>query len=116
AGTQPNALGALSVHSTPIETRSAASTTSSPGRRPFGKPALSPPSTPSVFCDAAGTGAIVVLSRSISEGFTFAGWFRPGTPVRNAVTRSVRGKFVGALTPAEPNRISISAGRVGFVT
>ena len=41
-----------SVHSTPIATRSSMSTTSSPGRRPFGKPALSPPSTPSRFCDA----------------------------------------------------------------
>ena len=25
--------------------------------------------------------------------------FSPGTPVRNAATRSVRGKLVGALTP-----------------
>ena len=43
----------LSVHSTPIATRSSMSTTSSPGRRPFGKPALSPPMTPSRFCACA---------------------------------------------------------------
>jgi len=34
------------------------STTSSPGRRPFGKPALSPPSTPSLLCAVPGVGAI----------------------------------------------------------
>src|SRR5437773_4376287 len=113
AGTQPPIL---SVHRTPIATRSSMSTTSSPGRRPFGNPALSPPSTPRRFWDAAGTGPMAVLRRNISEATTFAGWLRPCTPVRNAATRSVRGKFVGALTPAPPNRISSSAGNVGLVT
>ena len=31
-------------------------------------------------------------------------------PVRKAATRSVRGKLVGALTPAPPNRSSSKAG------
>ena len=52
-------------------TRSATSVTSSPTLRPFGNPAMSPPSTPSGFGDA--DGGIAVLRRSISEGFTFGG-------------------------------------------
>ena len=43
----------------PSTTRSATSTTSSPGRRPFGKPALSPPMTPRRFCAASGVGAML---------------------------------------------------------
>ena len=38
------------VSNTPMTTRSAMSTTSSPGRRPFGNPATSPSITPSGFC------------------------------------------------------------------
>ncbi len=38
------------------------------------------------------------MSRSISPGDTFAGWFRPGTPVANTVTRSLLG-FGGTLMP-----------------
>ncbi len=63
-----------------------------------------------------GTAAIDVFRRNISEAVTVAGLLSPGTPVRNAVTRSWRGNLVGARTPAEPNRISTSAGKVGFVT
>ena len=37
-----------------------------------------------------------VLSRVISEGVTFDIWFTPGKPVRNAVTRSLRGRLLGA--------------------
>src|SRR5207342_2566115 len=85
--------------STPIATRSVMSTTSSPGLRPLGKPAVSPASTPSVFCDVAAFGAIDVLSRIISAGRTLAGLFRPLTPVRKAAIRSSRGYLVGALTP-----------------
>ena len=57
-----------------------------------------------------------VLSRNISARFApmFLGWFSPSIPLRNTVTRSVRGKFVGAL--AAGNSDSISAGRTGFVT
>ena len=47
--------------------------------------------TPSEFCAAGATGAMTVLSRSISDGRTFVGWLRPGTPVRNTCTRSLRG-------------------------
>ena len=64
----------------------------------------------------SGVGAIDVLSRICSDTTTFGGWFRPCTPVRNAATRSVRGKFVGAFTPAPPNSTSSSAGSVGLVT
>ena len=56
AGLQPPSV--QTVQSTPIATRSSMSTTSSPGRRPFGKPALSPPSTPRRFCAAPAVGAI----------------------------------------------------------
>src|SRR4249919_3121346 len=90
------------------------STTSSPGRRPFGKPAVSPASTPSVFCEAAALGAIDVFRRIISAGFTEAGWLRPDTPVRNAATRSARGYKVGAFTPG--NSAWIRIGRLGLVT
>jgi hypothetical protein len=106
----------FSVQSTPIATRSSMSTTSSAGRRPFGKPALSPPSTPRRRCWPLGVGAIAVLSRSISDTTTFGCLLSPSIPVRNAAIRSVRGKFVGALTPAPPNRISSNAGSVGLVT
>src|SRR6184192_4770297 len=70
AETQPPML---SVHRTPIATRSSMSTTSSPGRRPFGNPALSPPRTPRRFCDAPAVGAIDVLRRSISDPTTLGG-------------------------------------------
>jgi len=93
AATQPNTGALFRVQSTPIATRSSMSTTSSPGRRPFGNPATSPPSTPSRCCDARSSGVIEVLSRSISDGVPLAGLFKPGTPVRNAVNRSGRGKF-----------------------
>jgi hypothetical protein len=55
------------------------STTSSLGRRPFGKPAKSVPEVlmlPTIarrFCAAKGTAGTAVLSRSISEGVTVAG-------------------------------------------
>lgn len=51
----------FSVQSTPIATRNSMSTTSSPGRRPLGKPALSPPSTPRRLCEPFGTGGIAVM-------------------------------------------------------
>ncbi len=44
---------------------------------------------------AAGVAAIAVLRRIISEGVTVACWFTPAKPVRNAVTRSRRGRFAG---------------------
>ena len=37
-----------------------------------------------------------VLSRVISDAVTFDIWFTPGNPVRNAVTRSLRGRLLGA--------------------
>jgi len=113
AAVQPTADG-TAWQRTPMATRSSLSTTSSPGRRPLGKPALSPPSTPRLFCDPAGVGAMAVLRRSISEGTP--NLLTPVMPVRKAAIRSVRGKLVGALTPALPNRISSNAGRVGLVT
>ena len=77
---------------------------------------MSPSMTPSRFWLAAATTGVEVFSRNISDAFTLAGWLRPGTPVRKAVTRSLRGILVGALTPALEKRISRSAGNVGFVT
>ena len=55
----------------PAATRSSMSTTSSPSRRPFGKPALSPPMTPSGF--SVSDGGMATLSRSISLGVTSGG-------------------------------------------
>ena len=52
---------------------------------------------PRRFCCAKGTGAIAVFRRSISEATTFVGWLTPLMPVRKVVTRSLRGKFVGAM-------------------
>ena len=43
-------------------------------------------------------GLIAVLSRSISDGTTFFGWFRPLSPVRKIAARSLRG-VAGALMP-----------------
>ena len=43
------------------------------------------------------------------------GWLTPAMPVRNVVTRSVRGKLVGAM-PGVASAISTSAGSVGLVT
>ena len=109
------------MHSPPITATSEMSTTSSFGRRPFGKPALSLPparmlpTMPNRFCCAKGTGAMAVFRRSISEATTFLGWFTPLMPVRKVVTRSVRGKLVGAVL-GRPSAISSSAGSVGCVT
>ena len=83
---------------------------------PLGKPALSPPITPNRLWMFAGVGGIAVLSRNCSDTTTLGGWFNPGTPVRKAATKSVRGKLVGALTPAPPNSTSSSIGSVGLVT
>ena len=56
-----------------------------------------------------------VFSRSISEATTFFGWFTPLMPVRKVVTRSVRGRLVGAVF-GRFSAISSSAGSVGWVT
>ena len=64
---------------------------------------------------ANGTAGMAVFSRSISEPTTPAGWLTPGMPVRNVVTKSVRGKLVGAAPP-RPSTRSSSTGRVGLVT
>ena len=55
---------------------------SSVRRRPFGNPAVSPPSTPNGE-HVVEHGAIDMFRRSISLGVTPAGWFSPATPVRN---------------------------------
>src|SRR3990172_8691479 len=85
------AASPLAKHNEPATTASAMSTTSSFGRRPFGKPAASDvepmpatnaftlplattePSTPRRFWDASATTGRSVFSRSISAGTTFAG-------------------------------------------
>ena len=63
-----------------------------------------------------------MFRRSISEATPVAGelpnafgWVTPGMPVRKVVTRSVRGKFFGAMFGVA-RAISTSAGRVGLVT
>ena len=69
------------------------------------------------FWPAKGTGAIAVFRRSISEGVTVAGLLTPVMPVRNTVTRSVRGRLVGARPAAFPvNTKPSKAGSVGWVT
>src|SRR5690349_11012806 len=111
----------------PIATRSSMSTTSSPGRRPLGKPARSQPgldgvatpntkhcAAPRLFWRPLGVIGSARLSRCISAVEPLA--LTPGTPVRNAATRSARGNRLGATTPAEPNRISRSSGSAGLVT
>src|SRR5204862_1588128 len=61
---RPSALlSPLAMHSPPITATSAMSTTSSFGRRPFGKPALSPLSTPSRPCCASGVAGVLVFGR-----------------------------------------------------
>lgn len=70
---------------------------------------------PSRFCCANGTAGMAVFSRSISAATTFFGLLMPLMPVRKAVTRSVRGKLVGAV-PGRFSAISSRAGSVGFVT
>ena len=69
----------------------------------------------SVLDLGTGTGAIAVFRRSISEATTLRGLFTPVMPVRNVVTRSLRGKFVGAVFGIA-SAISSSAGNVGLVT
>src|SRR6188508_1075544 len=105
-----------------MTTRKAISTTSSPGRRPFGKPAKSLPATPKVDCIFAGVASILVFNRSNSDGVTLASWLTPAKPVRKAVTKSVRGKLVGAkvgkfafkvVFTASLNRMFRSSGKDG---
>ena len=69
---------------------------------------------------AFGVAAIEVFRRSISETLTFFGLLTPSMPVRNALTRSVRGKLVGAgalgnsvesTSPRSPASLSIAAIR-----
>src|SRR5262245_13552739 len=55
----------------PAIARIAMSVTSSPTRRPLGKPAVSPPRTPKRL--GFGDGGIATLSRSISDGVTPGG-------------------------------------------
>ena len=84
----------------PAAACSTMSSTSSPTRRPFGKPATSPFEHAQAVVARAPTasGGIAMLRRSISDGRTFGGWFRPGMPVRKIVTRSLRGAG-GESTP-----------------
>ena len=63
----------IAPHSAPSATRNVMSTTSSYGRRPLGKPAISPASTPRSSCAAAKVGGAAVFSRNISDGTTCAG-------------------------------------------
>jgi len=76
---------------------------------------------------AAGFAAILVLRRVISDGVTVFCWLTPSKPVRNAATRSLRGKLDGAMfaigvvgfrmsLTALLNSTSSSAGNVGLVT
>ena len=60
------------------------------GRRPFGKPALSPARTPRRSSWPNALGAMAVLRRRISEGRTFACLLSPSMPVRKVATRSWR--------------------------
>src|SRR6185437_11395253 len=103
----------LPVCAAPSSACSSMSTTSSVSRRPFGKPCVSPPSTPSRLGFAVGL--IDRLSLSISDGRKSLGltsallsWELRSTligppaflvrPVRKISTRSLRG-VAGALTP-----------------
>src|SRR5690242_1318407 len=111
------------------------STVSSPGRRPFGKPAGSQPAlprfsagpcalstgaskhvaAPSGFWVARRTGGTAVLSRVASYSVVLS-TLTVGTPLRNAATRSARGYVVGASAPVAPNTTSTRIGNDGFVT
>src|SRR4051794_10622183 len=111
------------------------STVSSPGRRPFGKPAGSQPvrarfnvgpcalstggskqvAAPSGDCDARGVAGTAVLSRSASYSVDES-TLTLGTPLRNAATRSARGYAVGASAPVAPNTSSTRIGSDGLVT
>src|SRR3954453_1173370 len=63
----------------PPITRSSMSTTSSPRRRPFGKPALSPASTPKRFSVADGGTPRLIFSVSAAAGLLLI-WLSPFTP------------------------------------
>jgi len=52
---RPPAAASVGTLKAPMDPRIAKCTTSSPGRRPFEQPALSTATTPSGFCDDAGT-------------------------------------------------------------
>src|SRR5207302_7408211 len=80
----------------PARARSSMSVTSSARRRPFGNPALSPPSTPSGFGLADGGRA--VFRRRYSAGFPLGTMLRLGMPVRKIETKSLRGAG-GTVTP-----------------
>ena len=62
---------------------------SSDKRRPFGKPARSPPSTPSLE-HVEEHGGIDMFRRIISLGVPPSGMFSLSTPVRNTEIRSAR--------------------------
>src|ERR1035441_6527025 len=70
-------------------------TTSSKTRRPFGKPALSPPTTPRMAAFAGAVGSIATLSRSMSAFVAPVLFWNPamspaGTPVSRTASRSGR--------------------------
>ena len=124
-------LSPLITHKPPKTATRAMSTTSSFGRRPFGKPAKSlacdrlavpptrstSPATPRRFWSANCTGAMAVFRRSTSEGVAVAGLLTPAIPVRNTVAKSVRGRLVGATPLGSPvSTRPKSTGRVGLVT
>ena len=90
----PERHGVRRIEQAPATTRNSMSMTSSASRRPFGKPARSPPSTPRRFSVARRRGAEVDLERV--NRLAGLCWFRPGTPWSRASTMSVRSV---SLTP-----------------
>ena len=50
-----------------------------------------------------------MFKRSISDGVTVVCWLTPEKPVKNAVIRSLRGKFVGASVAKFVPRVVLTA-------
>jgi hypothetical protein len=97
----------------PATTWSSMSTTSSPSRRPFGNPALSPPITPKRFSVSAGGTPRFSFSVSTGTGL-FVCWLRPGRPCRSAWTMSVR-SVSGAPMSNRAFRIFASSGSTTYL-
>ena len=108
--------GPVSTQSAPIATRSTMSTTSSPGRRPFGKPALSPPRTPRRFCAPTGDRRDRgVEAQHLRRRRTLAGWLSALEPVRKRRRGRCAGSWSARCAVGEQRLEQRRQRRVGHV-
>ena len=96
------------------------STTSSPGRLPFGNPALSPPNRPKGLWSFFFVGGMLVFSRIISDGVTVWSWLMPARPVKKIATftslslllRLIQIKLHASYTEGEGNGTKSFLGKL----